>query len=75
MCSKKNGKQYTILWHVDDFKISHVDPEVVTSIIKKLDGKYGDIMPLSVSRGKIHDYLGMVFDYTVCDKVKITMYQ
>ena len=27
-----NGKQYTIVWYVDDNKISHVDPKVVTSV-------------------------------------------
>ena len=26
-----DGKQCTILWHVDDLKISHMDPAVVTS--------------------------------------------
>ncbi len=29
-----NGKQCTILWHVDNLKISHVDAEVVSGIIK-----------------------------------------
>ena len=29
-----NGKQCTILWHVGDLKISHVDLEVVTDMIK-----------------------------------------
>ena len=28
-----NGKQCTILWHVDDLKISHEDPAVRTDII------------------------------------------
>ena len=70
-----NGKQYTIVWHVDDLKISHEDPEVVTSIINKLSERCRDIMLLLVSRGKIHDYLGMVFDYTTPCQVKITMYQ
>jgi len=32
-----NGKQCTILWHVDDLKISHVDPQVVTDLIDKLE--------------------------------------
>ena len=30
-----NGKQCTILWHVDDIKISHVDQNVVTAIIEQ----------------------------------------
>ena len=28
-----NSKQCTVLWHVDDLKISHVDPNVVTDVI------------------------------------------
>ena len=31
-----DGSQYTILWHVDDLQISHVDPKVVTSVIQAL---------------------------------------
>ena len=31
-----NGKQYTIVWYVDDNKISHVDSTVVDNIIKEL---------------------------------------
>ena len=69
-----NGKQCTIVFHVDNLKISHDDPEVVTSIITELDNRYGDIMPLTISRGKIHEYLGMIFDYTIASTVKITMY-
>jgi hypothetical protein len=36
-----DGKQCTILWHVDDLKISHKDPEVVTTIIAQLE-KHSD---------------------------------
>jgi hypothetical protein len=33
------GKQCTIIWHVDDLKISHVDPDVIKEIIKKISDK------------------------------------
>ena len=69
-----NNKQCTIAFHVDDLKISHRDEEVVTNIIEELNKRFGDIMPLSVSRGKVHDYLGMTFDYTTKGKLMITMY-
>jgi hypothetical protein len=36
-----DGKQCTVLWYVDDNKISHVDPDVVTSIIEKIEEKFG----------------------------------
>lgn len=68
-----NGKQCTILWHVDDLKISHVDKNVVTEIIKWLEEEFGKESPLTVRRGREHDYLGMVLDYSECNKVKIRM--
>ena len=70
-----NGKQCTIIWHVDDLKISHVDPNVVTQIIQELEKRFAETMPLSISRGKIHEYLGIIFDFTIQGATKITMYQ
>ena len=35
-----NGKQCTIIWHVDDLKISHKDKAVVHDILKKLNDKF-----------------------------------
>ena len=32
-----NGQQITVVWHVDDLKISHSYPKVVTELIAKLD--------------------------------------
>jgi hypothetical protein len=32
-----NGKQCTIVWHVDDLKISHVDAEVIEDVVSDLD--------------------------------------
>jgi hypothetical protein len=54
-----NGKQCTILWHVDNLKISHVDEAVVTKILERLNERYGKISPLVVTRGKVHDYLSV----------------
>ncbi len=36
-----SGKQCTVLWHVDDLKISHVDPEVVTAVIDMVEADFG----------------------------------
>ena len=60
--------QCTILWHVDDLKISHKDPKVVSRIIEDLDKVYGQEIvdgkraALTVTRGKVHEYLGMKVD-------------
>ena len=32
-------------------------------------------MPLTISKGEIHKYLGMVFDFNTANKVITTMYQ
>jgi hypothetical protein len=69
-----NGTQCTIVWHVDDLKIAHVDPQVVSNVIELLQQKYGTVdAPLTVCRGMIYDYLGMTLDYTVPGKVMINM--
>jgi hypothetical protein len=74
-----NGKQCTIVWHVDDLKISHVDSKVTTTMVNLLDGKYGQEIvggkraPVTVNRGKLHDYLGMALDYSEAGVVKIDM--
>ena len=69
-----NVKKSTIIWHVDDLKISHVDPKVVNDVIKKLEAKFGQESPLMTSQGKKIEYLGMCIAYTVKGKVKISMY-
>jgi hypothetical protein len=70
-----NGKQFTVVWHVDDLKCSHVETSVVDDFIKWARSKYEDasITVLKPSRGKIHDYLGMTIDYSEDGKVKIYM--
>ena len=68
-----DGKQCTTLWHVDDLKISHMDPAVVTAILNLINTDYGTISPLTVTRGKVHGYLGMTIDFSCEGKVNFTM--
>ena len=68
-----NGNQCTVGWHVDDLKISHVDSAVVDDLINKLNSEFGKEAPLTVTRGKVHDYLGMTIDYSKKGKVILTM--
>ena len=76
MINKKiNGKQCIVGFHVDDLKISHVNLELVTTIINELDKYYVETMPLSIRRGNIQAYIGMVFDYKTPKELKITMHQ
>ena len=74
-----NGNQMTILFHVDDCKLSHVDPKVNDRMIRWLRREYENIFEdgsgkMTVSRGKVHTYLGMKLDFTVKGQVKITMF-
>eukprot|EP00978_Attheya_sp_CCMP212_P025924 scaffold84285_cov36-Attheya_sp.AAC.1 len=69
-----NGKQCTIVWHVDDLKISHaVDFKAVTGVIDQLQAAFGTETPITVKQGKIHDYLGMTLDFSSPGKVRVTM--
>ena len=64
-----NDKQCTIVWYVDDNKISHVDSAVVTNVIEKIESKFGT---MSKTRGTDHDFLGMALKYKD-KKVRISM--
>ena len=47
----------------------------MTSVIDDLSSVFGIEAPLTVNRGKIHEYLGMTLDYSVKGKVTITMFE
>jgi hypothetical protein len=65
-----NGNQCTVTWHVDDLKISHVDSNVVTDIIKQIEKVYGE---MTTKRGKTHTYVGMKIIYKENETVEIDM--
>ena len=67
------GKQCTVCWHVDDLKISHKVPKIVDSIIVMLNDEFGKEMPLTITRGKVHDYLGMLLDFTKPGELTVDM--
>ena len=68
-----NGNQCTIGWHVDDLKLSHVDSRVVDQIIERLQQRFGQEAPLSVTHGHVHEYLGMKLDFSRPQKVIFSM--
>jgi hypothetical protein len=59
--------------------MSHVDPKVATAILDLLDAKHGQEIvggkraPLTINRGRIHDYLGMTLDHSEPGYVKLDM--
>ena len=66
-----DGKQMTVCWHVDDLKVSHCDPTQVTILGEWLSTKYG--VAVATHLGKVHNYLGMIFNFSAKGKVMITM--
>ena len=51
-----NGEQCTVAWYIDDNKISHKDPKVVSEVIENIEKRFGK---MTVTRGKVHTFLGM----------------
>ena len=68
-----NGHQMTVVWHVDNLKVSHVDKKEVDKFIKQMEEEFRTDAPLSISCGKVHDYLGMNLDFHVEGEVWIDM--
>ena len=65
------GSQCTIVWYVDDNKISHKEQTVVNDIIQRIEAKFG---PMTKTQGDDHEFLGMQLHFNCVDKtVKILM--
>ena len=74
-----DSAQLTVVWHLDDLKVSHVDAGVVTIMSMWLQKTYERLFDdgpgaMKLKRGKIHEYLGMQLDFSVAGQVKITMF-
>ena len=73
-----DGEQLTVCFHVDDCKISHISPKVVTETIDWLRSEYENVFEdgsglMKVHRGKTHKYLGMSLDFSHVNQCRITM--
>ena len=65
-----DGKQSTIVWYVDDNKLSYVYPNVVTVILEEFKKHFGDLV---ISRGDIHGFLGMTIKIRNDNMVELIM--
>ena len=63
-------EQCTICVYVDDLLITCKNSDTIDGVIDKLVEAYEDV---KVNRGKKHSYLGMTFDFSELNKVKISM--
>ena len=68
--TEKNGSQTTIIIHVDDMLITSKDEETLSDVLSELTTKF---MDASINRGRKHNYLGMVLDFTKDETVEISM--
>lgn len=65
------GNQCTIVWYVDDLKISHMERDVILEVLKTIESKFNG--NLTITTGKDHVYLGMELTYTKEKTVQIQM--
>ena len=64
-----DGGKTTICWHGDNLKISHRDKAIVSEFAMTLAKEFGP--KTTLSRGKVHDYLGMDLDFGTCQRTMI----
>jgi hypothetical protein len=68
-----HGSQHTVRFHVDDLMSSHRHKKVNDEFYKWLNKKYGNYGDVTATRGKVHKYLGIVFDFSKKGEVNIDM--
>ena len=66
-----NGKQCTVLWYVDDLKVSHMEESVVENVLKCIEERFSG--ELTITMGQKHKYLGMDITFTEEGTVEIRM--
>jgi len=67
------GTQETVLFYVDDIKLSHANQEVLLNTVKDLVARYGKVKDLTITRGDVHEFLGMTQDFGEKQKLKVIM--
>jgi hypothetical protein len=73
-----NGKQQTILYHVNNCEMSHVNSRANNELIDWLQDNYESIFndgsgKMKVHRRKVHDFIGMKLDFTTPGQVEVIM--
>ena len=53
--------------------MSHVDSDIISSVLSDIGTEYGRIAKTTITQGKIHKYLGMTIDYSSLVKLKLSI--
>ena len=70
-----NSKQITVQFLVDDLHISCKNMDTIDRLIKDLNQKFKtNFQELAITKGKVHDYLGINIDYSNNEYVEFRMY-
>ena len=69
----KYSKQHKFIFHVEDVMPSHVNHKVNDKFKESMNHNYNKHSEVKCTRSKLHEYLGMNFDFTEKLKVRINM--
>ena len=69
-----DGKQCTIICHMDNLNISHVKDAALDRGIANINKVFVQEDPLTIRQGAMHDSLGMTLDYSNPGNIVITMF-
>ena len=72
--TEEDSYQQTVVWHVDDHLVSHIDPVENTKFALHFGELYNKeaLNPITVNRGKFHDYLGVDFGFDKDGEVTVS---
>ena len=51
----------------------HVDSDIISNVLADIDTEYEKIAQITITRGKIHIYLGMNINYSYPGKIILSM--
>ena len=66
-------KQHTIRFFVEVVMYNHVNTKFNDKFKGRMNCNYGKHDEVKANRGKVHEYLGMTFDFTEKENTKIKM--
>ena len=63
-----------MIFHIDDLTVIHLSLQIVTEYIKLLDGVHSSQNLLTITKDKIHEYLGITINFLLKRGVDFSQY-